>query len=294
MSEQPLVSVRTITYNHEKYITQCLESILMQRTNFPFEIVIGEDCSTDRTRGIVMEYEKKYPDKIRVITSEQNVGPARNTRRVQQACRGKYHAFCEGDDYWIDPLKLQKQVDLMEAHPDITLCFHNALIVNQDCFGARFFFTSTMKETLTFAEACHTGMPMPSVLARSEILATLPAWRSKVWCPDVVLRLWCAHHGNLGYLNQVISVYRRHPGGMNASMRPFREKRFAEEMYLYREFDKETHYQHTDLIQKMIEQTNERFHRERVGWFLYYLLRPHKTIAKIKEYYDMIDRQRRT
>jgi glycosyltransferase involved in cell wall biosynthesis len=137
MSVPPLVSVRTLTYNHEKYIAQCLEGILMQRTNFPFEVVVGEDCSTDRTQEIVLAYEKKYPDKIRAITSERNVGAARNIVRVQQACQGKYHAFCEGDDYWIDPLKLQKQVDFMEAHPDVSLCFHNVFVVKESNYSVR-------------------------------------------------------------------------------------------------------------------------------------------------------------
>ncbi len=82
MNVPPLVSVRTVTYNHEKFIAKCLESILMQPTNVTFEVVIGEDCGTDRTREIVLDYEKKYPDKIRVLTSERNVGPARNSLRV--------------------------------------------------------------------------------------------------------------------------------------------------------------------------------------------------------------------
>lgn len=151
---RPLVSVRTVTYNHEKYIAQCLEGILMQRTNFPFELVIGEDCSTDRTREIVLAYENKYPDKIRAIVSERNVGVAQNALRVMRACQGKYHAFCEGDDYWIDPLKLQKQVYFMEAHQDVTMCFHNALVVKEDGLGVYPFFKTALKEKLTFADAC--------------------------------------------------------------------------------------------------------------------------------------------
>lgn len=114
----PLVSVKVITYNHAEYISKCLDGILMQKTNFPFEIVIGEDCSTDGTREIVFDYAKKYPDTIRIITSDENVGMMKNSRRVFLAAKGKYIAFCEGDDYWIDPLKLQKQVDFLEANPD--------------------------------------------------------------------------------------------------------------------------------------------------------------------------------
>ena len=116
--DNPLVSVHMITYNHEPYIAQAIEGMLMQETDFPIELVIGEDCSTDRTREIVMEYKRKHPDIIRVITSDKNVGANQNSRRTQKACRGKYIAFCEGDDYWHHPGKLQKQVDFLENHPE--------------------------------------------------------------------------------------------------------------------------------------------------------------------------------
>jgi len=287
VSVQPLVSVRTITYNHEKYIAQCLEGILMQRTDFPFEAVIGEDCSTDRTREIVLAYAKKYPDKLRVITSEENVGVVQNALRVQRACRGKYQAFCEGDDYWIDPLKLQKQVDLLEAHPDLTLCFHNVFVVRETDFRVRLYVTFALKETLNFAEACPISIPTASVMARSEILASLPQWRFDVWDPDTVLLLWCAHHGNLGYLNEIMSVYRRHPGSLTSSMRPLLAKRQADALYAYQKFDQETLYQHTDIIQTVIEQKNEYFRRKRSGRW-YYLLHPHKMIATLKKNYALI------
>jgi glycosyltransferase involved in cell wall biosynthesis len=118
-----LVSVKMITYNHAPYIAQAIEGVLEQQTNFPFELVIGEDCSTDGTREIVFEYQKKYPDVIRVITSESNVGMKRNGYRTTKVCRGEYIAFCEGDDYWHDPSKLQKQVDYLESHPGCGLVY---------------------------------------------------------------------------------------------------------------------------------------------------------------------------
>lgn len=127
---EPLVSVRTSTYNHGKYIKYCIEGVLMQKTTFPFEFIIGEDCSTDETREIVFEYAKKYPDIIRVITADYNVGSKANGRRCIRACRGKYMAICEGDDYWIDPYKLQKQVDFLEEHPEYVLIYTNAEKVN--------------------------------------------------------------------------------------------------------------------------------------------------------------------
>lgn len=118
MNKDPLVSVHMLTYNHESYIAQAIEGVLMQKTDFPFELVIGEDCSTDRTREIVLEYRKKHPEIVRVITSARNVGPSANELRTDKACRGKYIAYCEGDDYWHHPLKLQKQADYLEVHPE--------------------------------------------------------------------------------------------------------------------------------------------------------------------------------
>ena len=121
LSKTPLVGVNMITYNHAPYIAKAIEGVLQQETNFPYELVIGEDCSTDGTREIVLDYQRKYPDIIRVITSDQNVGMHKNGLRTQKACRGKYIAYCEGDDYWHHPKKLQKQVDYLESHPECGL-----------------------------------------------------------------------------------------------------------------------------------------------------------------------------
>ena len=121
LSKTPLVSVKMITYNHAPYIAEAIEGVLQQKTDFPFELVIGEDCSTDGTQEIVFDYQKKYPDIIRVITSNKNVGAHKNGIRTEKACRGKYIAFCEGDDYWHHPRKLQKQVDFLERHPEYGL-----------------------------------------------------------------------------------------------------------------------------------------------------------------------------
>lgn len=120
----PLLSIVTITYNHEPFIAKTIEGVLMQQVNFPIELIIAEDCSTDNTRAICRRYAEQYPELIRLITSESNVGAIANERRAMLAARGKYVAFCEGDDYWTDSLKLQKQVDFLESHPDYSVTFH--------------------------------------------------------------------------------------------------------------------------------------------------------------------------
>jgi glycosyltransferase involved in cell wall biosynthesis len=119
----PLISVKMITYNHLPYISQAIEAVLKQEIKFPFELVIGEDCSTDGTRELVLNYENKYPNIIRVIKSDTNVGMKKNSLRTLMACRGKYISYCEGDDYWHNPLKLQKQAEYLEAHPECGLIY---------------------------------------------------------------------------------------------------------------------------------------------------------------------------
>ena len=131
MSSEIMVSISCITYNHEKYIAQAIEGFLMQKTDFAFEILIHDDASTDRTQAIIKEYEARFPDILKPIYQTENqhskgMGVGRfNRERV----KGKYIALCEGDDYWVDPLKLQKQVDYMENHPKCTLCFTNGIVI---------------------------------------------------------------------------------------------------------------------------------------------------------------------
>lgn len=119
----PLVSVKMITFNHAPFIARAIEGVLKQKTNFPFELVIGEDCSTDGTREIAFCYRDKYPDIIRIVTSDQNVGMKKNGYRTTKACKGKYIAFCEGDDFWHHPEKMQKEADYLEANPDCGMVY---------------------------------------------------------------------------------------------------------------------------------------------------------------------------
>lgn len=119
-----MVSICCITYNHEPYIAQAIEGFLMQKNNFKVELLIGEDFSTDRTRQIIESYILKYPNRINLITSNSNIGGINNFLRIIKAARGKYIAVCDGDDYWTDPLKLQKQVDFLENSEDCIMCCH--------------------------------------------------------------------------------------------------------------------------------------------------------------------------
>lgn len=115
---RPMVSIGLMTYNHERFIGRAIESVLMQEVNFMYELVIAEDNSTDGTREVILSYKKKYPNVIRLLLQDENVGMKKNSNDLRRACWGRYRANLEGDDYWIDPGKLQKQVDFLENHPD--------------------------------------------------------------------------------------------------------------------------------------------------------------------------------
>jgi glycosyltransferase involved in cell wall biosynthesis len=131
-----LVSVFMITYNHERFIGQAIESVLMQKTSFQAKLFIGEDCSTDETRTICLKYKGKNPDRIEVKQNKQNIGALNNAKQIYESCfssGAKYIAMLEGDDYWIDPYKLQKQVDFLEAHPDYAMVYTDKKIsINED------------------------------------------------------------------------------------------------------------------------------------------------------------------
>src|SRR5438094_537303 len=123
------VSICMITYNHEKFVAEAIESVLKQKTTFPIELVIGDDKSTDSTPAIIKGYAEKYPGILKVRYNKENAGVVLNTVKTIEECSGKYIAMLEGDDYWTDPLKLQKQVDFLEKNPDFACSFHNVMVL---------------------------------------------------------------------------------------------------------------------------------------------------------------------
>lgn len=211
--ESPKVSVCMITYNHAPYIAQAIESVLMQETDFPVELVIGEDCSTDNTRAIVREYGERYPDRIRVLLPDRNLGMIPNFVATMDACNGQYIALLEGDDYWTDPLKLQRQVDFLEAHPECSMCFHNVALLHQNGLeglkrlpGAGAELTI---EDLLLANPVSTC----SVVFRHAPVEELPEWYFELIMGDWSLWVLLAQRGKLSYIDQVMGVYRVHQGG---------------------------------------------------------------------------------
>ena len=290
----PLVTIRTITYNHAPYIRRCIEGVLMQKTSFPIEYIIGEDCSTDATREIVTEYAQKYPDVICMITSGHNVGAKENARRTRLVSSGKYVAICEGDDYWTDPLKLQKQVNFLEVHPECPMCFHDALSLWEGKLRPPdYFCPNDLPEMVTIADVITRPwfIPTASILARSYVLNTIPEWTRDVGCGDFLLQLWCAHHGDLGYINDVMSVYRRHMGGLTMTIGQDADRVFPGQIHVYREFDRETDYRYTGLLKRAIRraENDRRFTKSRLKWgVLSFLLHPEQALTRSKRFVVLV------
>ncbi|MCI1188900.1 glycosyltransferase [Hymenobacter sp. DH14] len=222
----PTVSVCCITYNHEAYLAQAIESVLMQQTDFDVEMVIGEDCSPDNSRAIAQEYERRYPGRVRVLAHTQNLGIMRNLMATHAACQGEFIAYLEGDDYWIDSTKLQRQIDALRANPDCAFCFHDANVVfeNQQDRAPTVFSAqathalpspseSAPPVRFTQLDLARVGWVVPSasmVFRACSLPQQLPEWFSGVYSGDYTLHLLSTRWGPALYLPRVMSYYRLH------------------------------------------------------------------------------------
>ena len=215
----PLVSVSLITYNHEKFINQAIEGVLMQNVNFLYEIVLGEDCSVDKTRQIIKEYAENNPRRFKLILHEKNVGAMANQKLVFESCIGKYIALLEGDDYWTDPLKLQKQVDFLEQHKEYTMCFHEADVTNATNVFLRKYNNIEEDKDFDLTDLIKSNnISTASVVFRGKIIEMIPKLFYQLQIGDWGLYMINARNGKIRYLKDCMSVYRQHKGGMWASL----------------------------------------------------------------------------
>lgn len=211
-----LVSISCLSYNHEKFIAQTLNGFLMQQTNFPFEILIHDDASTDNTANLISDYASNYPDIIFPILQKENqhskLGGRINFRFNFPRAKGKYIALCEGDDYWTDPLKLQKQVDFLETHPDFNICFHNAKILKGSEFLSKKIYKPNRKENITFIDLLNGDYTKTccSIFRFDKSIYTTQLNMFQ----DTSLFLFCLKDGaKAHYINEDMAVYRIHEGG---------------------------------------------------------------------------------
>ncbi|MCQ2592442.1 MAG: glycosyltransferase [Treponema sp.] len=226
--EKPLVSVRCMTFNQEKYISQALDGFLMQKTTFPFEVVVHDDVSSDSTADIIREYEKKYPLIIKPIYETENQYSKHDgsiTRIMNQVMKGKYVAFCEGDDYWIDENKLQMQVDFLENNLDYSMCFHGATVI-KEIETANFSYIEIGDRDYTPTELfANWIVPTASMVMKKECLDIKVKNATDFLYGDIKIIENCAHKGKVYGFSKKMSVYRIQQTGVTWN-KDLDEKRF--------------------------------------------------------------------
>jgi hypothetical protein len=222
LDQPPKVSVGMITYNHEQFIEQAVRSVMMQETDFDYELVIGEDCSADNTREIVLRLKDEFPGKIKLILHPKNVGMAANFVTVYRACQqGKYIALIDGDDYWTHPRKLQIQVDHMDSHTECRICVHSANEVDSTGETIETNGYKTVQDLEEYFKVSPKNIPTSSLLCRSPY-EDLPDWFMLLKASaDWPLHVWLLlQGGGICHLEDMpMSSRRIHAGGVSSFMK---------------------------------------------------------------------------
>lgn len=224
LQNEIIVSISCLTYNHGPYIRQCLDGFMMQQCDFKFEVLINDDASTDGTQEIIKEFQEKYPDIIKPIFQKENqyskkIGSI-NAKFNFPRAKGKYIALCEGDDYWTDPLKLQKQVDFLEKNPEFSMVFSNADVVFQNDGGVSVRGLNIIQKSRIYSGPellDRWTVPTASVLFKKAIFkADYEAFGSNknFQFGDIVLYLYLSTKGKIYGMEDYMVSYRRHSGGV--------------------------------------------------------------------------------
>ena len=267
-----MVSISCLAYNHEKYIRQALEGFVNQKTNFKFEVLVHDDASTDGTADIIREFEEKYPDIIKPIYQTENQYSKKVGIQKTYQCpraKGKYMAFCEGDDYWCCDTKLQEQFDIMERNPDVVLCTHKVAEINEQgslqnitypdvkrniragLFSSEDFVNFLLNYKYPFQTSSYfvkTSLMLDMNNSNADFLKLHPAGDSRV--------LWyCSVKGSMYYIDKIYSCYRKGSSGSWTSKMKNEQYRlgyYKKEVSAYKAFDAYTKYKYSELIQNLI------------------------------------------
>ncbi|MBS1757400.1 MAG: glycosyltransferase, partial [Bacteroidetes bacterium] len=216
-----LVAIPICVYNHEHFLRKTIEGIVSQKTSFSFFILIGDDCSTDDSIKIIEEYYTKYSN-IYFYRNHVNIGASENSKKIFSLIHTKYVALCDGDDYWIDPYKLQKQVDFLEQHPEIFICGTNTKVIYEDGTPSHLFNISprveiTEERLLPIEQLISPLVPFHTSSVMFRKITTFPSWFSSINNGDIAIFFLCALRGKVGVLPDVTSVYRRHATGITTT-----------------------------------------------------------------------------
>ncbi|GAB3687475.1 glycosyltransferase [Spirosoma flavus] len=253
----PKVSVLIITYNQAKFIRQAIDSVLMQQVNFPMEILVGDDFSKDGTREIIQEYERKHPGLVKGVLHPRNMGKngGINFLETLKRAEGEYYALIDGDDYLTDPLKLQKQVDMLDAHPDYSMVFHNALITYEDGSPSEVLNGKDMKPYYTIEDLIGEKeiwfMATSSTMYRNTI-KEYPAWFSESVSGDIPRLILKAKMGKIGYIPDVMSVYRKNKNGTSFTDNEADAVYLKNRIDMYDNINRELEYRYDRVMKKNI------------------------------------------
>ena len=259
-SETPLVSIKCMTYNHKDFIAQALDGFLMQKTDFPFEVLVHDDASTDGTDDVIREYEKKFPKIIKPIYETENQwskGNGAHHVKIDAQIKGKYIAICEGDDYWLDENKLQMQVSFLEKNNDYTMSCHNAIkkdLTNgkESLFNKEDFSILGPKELIL-----EWHIPTASIVLRKKILKKILPTKKEYVQGDIQLSLACYDNGKIHYISKPMSVYRYNLSGSataRSNSDPF--KYLYANTLLWKDLNNFYDYKYSKFIQKKIRYNN--------------------------------------
>lgn len=204
------VSVLMLTYNQERYIDQAIRSVMLQQTDYPFELVIGDDASTDATGTICRAWQERYPQQIVLFDRKENLGLQQNFIQTYEQCRGEYVAICEGDDFWVSKHKLQRQVDFLESHPHYSTCFHRVINYYEENQSKSLSNGGQKTDTDIVDLARSNYISNVSALFRRNLFGPLPHWFAQVSTYDYAMHLLNAQYGKIHYMKQPMAVYRQH------------------------------------------------------------------------------------
>jgi glycosyltransferase involved in cell wall biosynthesis len=212
LAKKPVISVLMPTYLHGAFLAEAIEGVVMQQIDEPIELIIGEDCSPDNSRDVAISYQKKYPHIIKVVTGSRNIGGYENVNRMVYESRGDFLANCDGDDYWCDPSKLRRQLEVFRTRPNCSLVFHAAIAtdINRNMrhsrMGHNFFSRLISADEIILGDG--GLMPTASILVKREVMIDLPTWWKAAPIGDYPMALRAAAMGQVAYINRVMSIYR--------------------------------------------------------------------------------------
>jgi glycosyltransferase involved in cell wall biosynthesis len=259
----PKLSIIVPTFNHGKFITQMLEGALNQKTNFDFEIIVGDDASRDGNALIISEYAKKFPDKIKAFLHLNNLGPTEprefggknNVGFLFSQAKSEYIALCEGDDYWTDPLKLQKQVDFLDINPDYSLCHHQMEVIYEDDSPSHCFNFNNQQDTSTIKDLLadkNWFLGTASTVFRNVFIYGLPDWWWKTASGDLGIFIEVAKYGKIKYFPESMAIYRKHRGGMTNILTQQNRFFLQNRMEMFQNLDKYLGFQYSEIISETV------------------------------------------